>query len=195
MTTKRTQTTLRTSACAALLSLATAAFGAGCGTEPTASEDISSAEEAIGSSCGSAAAHATFTGQIDPMHVSPRTYNACTKSYIVDVNTLSASYTGLGAGGGPDARISVSYQDTGITTQAACTGLWGGALLFHKVGGVSQTGNWLGGALAACETPLIEFTGLVAGESYRVAASMRQGGTAGPTRKVGIVNLKRVVLH
>src|SRR4051812_33219832 len=74
-------------------------------------------------SCGTASANITLVGNIDPAHLSPGTYNRCTKSYIVDLQTLSAAYTGPGAGGGPAAHLQVSFGAGPPSTRAACEDL------------------------------------------------------------------------
>jgi hypothetical protein len=116
--------------------------------------ELGQAEQAWSSvSCGreSTAAHETFTGGIDPAHVSPRTYNACTKSYVVDVFDLDEAYTGEGLGGGPDAHLQVSWADTRATTQAACEDTEGGAIFYRRInnrwvdqtGQIYSTGRWI----------------------------------------------------
>src|SRR5947207_877761 len=87
--------------------LVRAAFtSVGCGVPPAEEgEQIDSTSQAWSvSSCGAATADSTFTGHVGtivdtiPTFTSPRTYNNCFKSYVVDLNNLESAYAGLGAG-------------------------------------------------------------------------------------------------
>jgi hypothetical protein len=180
---------------------------AGCGPQGVGENGASGSTEQAWSSasCGAVVAAASRTGQIDPALTSPQTYNQCTKSYVVDLNNLSADYAGNGAGGGPPATIYASWGDTLPTTQAACEDLEGGAIFYKKVGSswvdqtgqLYSTGTWIpaGFFAAHCEPPGASFSGLVAGTSYRIAGTMRQQSGTNPTRKVSFLTTKPVVIR
>ena len=172
----------------------------GCSGALPEDENLDAVSQAFGSSsCGSAAADQTFSGQIDPMVVSPSTYNTCYKGYVVDVNNLSARYTGFGSGGGYHAHFSVTWQGTIPTTQAACEAAWSRAIFYEKVGGawVDQTGNidaygtWLG--IFGCQPPDVTTLGAltpVSGASYRIAATMRTSYAGSNLRAMGFKTQK-----
>jgi hypothetical protein len=179
------------------------------GCSATPDEDMGALSQAFGaSSCGTAAADQTFTGHISPAHTSPSTYSTCFRGYVVDVNNLELAYTGLGGGGGWDAHIAASWAGAVPTTQASCESAWGAAIFYKKVGSswVAQTGQleafgiWhpAGVFVAWCETPALstlgEFT-LSAGDSYRVAATMRTSYGGATLRAVEIETVKKLILH
>jgi hypothetical protein len=152
-------------------------------------------EELSESSCASATADATFTGKIDPAHVSPRSYNTCFKGYVVDINNYAAAYTGVGGGGCPSATLQVSYGDTPLT-QANCATTLIRSIYYEKrnnnwvaVSESSTTGHWL---LGQCLLGT-GYTGMVAGRDYRVATTARDANNN--TRKVKIQSFKPVICH
>ncbi|HYQ42039.1 MAG TPA: hypothetical protein VER11_08725 [Polyangiaceae bacterium] len=194
------------------------AFGlAGCSAAGEAEsaengEGTAQTEQAIGSvSCSTAAADQTFTGGINPTHVSPSSYNTCFRGYVVDVNNLSVTYTGVLPAGddGYDANILVDWRGAVPTTQAACEAAWASAIFYKKVGGswVDQSGvlqaygEWNpggGGLAASCNPPSISTLGSVtlqAGASYRVAATMRTSYGGATLRAIGITTRPRVIIH
>lgn len=182
----------------------------GCGLSTADEMEVIDSQEQAWAviACGrtTTAANATFNNFVDPAHVSPQSYNTCHKSYVVDVNSLSAAYVGPGAGGGPDAHISVQWADTVPNTQAACENLWGGAIFYEwsgsawtpLTGQLHNNGVWFNPpGLAWCIPPgqmsLGHFT-LQAGKTYRVAASMRLASTD-VTRKVSVRTVPRTIIH
>jgi len=150
-------------------------------------------EEALSDSCANASPDARFTGGIDGVFSSPQTYNRCTKSYVVQIDDLSAEFSGDGDYGG----FVISWADSLPNTQAGCEDLHGGAIIFQKIGDswidisggqISSDGEWVGvvGDLdLGCFGPLMEYRGLEAGQSYKIAATMRLNSGSNPTRKVG----------
>jgi hypothetical protein len=177
------------------------------------------------SSCGSSTllANRLFASFVDPTDVSVRTYNKCTKSWIVDIESLSSAYTGPGAGGGGPATISVTWADSPLQTEASCTSSGVSAILYQQVvagggeggttgadGGLPGTGgfqmsslSWMslgrqdsagvwGGGLLGCQIG-VGFTGMVAGATYRVAATARAADNT--TRRVGITTTKPMILR
>jgi hypothetical protein len=180
---------------------ATACVGQG----PSDDESVRSVEpEWSSGSCGTTSANITFLGQIDPAHFSPETYNRCTKSYIVDLRVLSAAYTGPGDGGGPAAHLQVSFGGGPPGTRAACEDLEGGAIFYKRVGNqwidqtgqMYSTGTWFqGGGLALCFPPAAAFFDIAAGESYRIAATMRNISNGNPTRTIAISTEPETVIR
>lgn len=175
-------------------------------------EGTAQTTQAIGSaSCSTAAADQTFSGGIDPTHVSPSSYNTCFRGYVVDVNDLSVSYTGVLPAGasGYDANILVDWRGAVPTTKAACEAAWASVIFYKKVGGswVDQSGvlnaygEWFpggGGLAASCSPPSISTLGSVtlqAGSSYRVAATMRTSYGGATLRAIGIKTRPRVIVH
>lgn len=160
-------------------------------------------------SCGreSTTANATFTGHIDPAHVSPQSYNNCTKSFVVDLFNLDANYSGPGAGGGEAAHLQVSWADTGASTQAACENTEGGAIFYKRVnnswvdqtGQLYSTGQWIQTGpplnISFCALPGAQFFGVQAGASYRIAATMRQISGTNPTRRVSFETVEPTIIH
>lgn len=194
------------------------AFGlAGCsaageGESAESAEGTAQTEQALGSvSCSTAAADQTFTGGISPTHVSPSSYNTCFRGYVVDINNLSVSYTGVLPPGasGHDANIAVDWRGAVPTTQAACEAAWGSAIFYKKVGGtwVDQSGvlnaygQWNpggGGLVAYCSPPSLSTLGSVTlqtGAAYRVAATMRTSYGGSTLREIGFTTLPRVIVH
>ncbi|HEX2669667.1 MAG TPA: hypothetical protein VHM25_02290, partial [Polyangiaceae bacterium] len=181
-------------------------FGvAACGGESAQSEGFSGvAEEALSDSCAGAGVDATRTGAIDPEIVSPQTYNRCTKSYVVEVDNVSAAYAGPGSGGGPPGRVEIRWADTFTNTQAGCEDLHGAAIIFKWNGSswtnvygsnvqLSSDGAWLA-SLGFCAPPIISFNDVEEGASYKIAATMRLNSGTNPTRKVGILSREPVDL-
>ena len=175
-------------------------------------EGTAQTEQAIGSaSCSTAAANQTFTGGINPTHVSPSSYDTCFRGYVVDVNNLSVTYTGVLPPGadGYDANILVDWQGPVPTTQAACEAAWASAIFYKNVGGswVDQSGvlnaygEWFpggGGLVAYCIPPSIstlDSVTLQTGASYRVAATMRTSYGGSTLRAIGIRTRPRVIIH
>lgn len=179
-----------------------AVFATGCGSNE--SENIGTSQAAFSvSSCASVAADGAYDGRVDPALVTPRSYDNCTKGYVVDIQSLQAAYTGEGD---PfDARIAVQYADTPITSKATCEGSRVLGYFYMLGGGSTSTGgggNWnlvqqeaeygqwvpfLGGGF--CDLG-VDMTGLVSGTTYRVAATARTPGNS--TRKVSIGTYKPV---
>jgi len=188
-------------------------------------EPVESTEEAWSvASCGreTTIADHTFNGFINVpanpnfQFVSPTTYNNCTRSYVVDIDNLSASYVGPGGGGGPAAHFTVAWADAVPTNAADCARLVGGAIIYVReqtpsgaevvaasgsgsfplpgggagwvaiTGQVSSPGQWVSGPFggASCVPPSVTFYNITAGDTYRIAATMRDG--SGATRKVGL---------
>ena len=174
--------------------VAVAVSSAACGGQP-AQEDgsLSVADEALSDSCATAGTDASFEGFIDPAHISPRTYNRCTKSYIVNVNNLSDDYAGQGQFF--PGRFEIRYADGLTDTAEGCADLEAGAIVFIKSGStwvnisghLTATGTWTG--VFGCLPPQIDFSNIVAGQSYRVAATARLISGSNPTRKVSIATI------
>jgi hypothetical protein len=177
---------------------------AGCGGEDPG-ESLDAAEEALGIGCEVRAADAVFTGKVDPAHVSPQTYgsyqgpNSCYADYIVNVNNLQAAYTGTG--NAAPAKITTAWNGGAASTASACQGQWIESAFYRRENnawvkvGSSQinTGTWVQtGPLAFCQSPGGTFTGMVAGGSYRVVSSARQGGVFGTLRSLKVQTLKPV---
>jgi hypothetical protein len=176
---------------------------AGCGGEAMSEEELLAEMEDVGSvssalsqsSCATATANFSATGKVDPGHISPRSYDTCHKGYVVDVNNLSAEYTGTGS---INARLAVEWADSNLTNQTDCEDHHIRAIYYKKVSGnwvVQQDdtvwGTWIGlvggGGYCSMQSNLM---GLTAGSSYRVAATARTPG--GATRKIMIQNYKKV---
>jgi hypothetical protein len=175
-----------------------------CGAPAPAEETGTVGEGWAVSACAAVSPNTTVSGAVDPAIVTAQTYNNCGKAYVVDINNLSASYTGSGAGGGQPARLVANWADTVATDQATCESHGGGIIVYKKVGStwVDQTGQvgtsgiWHppGFFQAYCEEPHLQFTGLVAGTTYRIAATMRHDPTT-TTRKMSIQNLKEEIIR
>jgi hypothetical protein len=186
-----------------LLFVGFAASLAACSGESARGDgSLSVTEEALSDSCGNAGTDAVYTGFIDPEIVSPQTYNRCTKSYVAQVNTLSSAYVGPGSGGGPNGRFVVRFADTFTNTQAGCEDLEGAAIIFKKNGTswVNISGgqiytNGMWSSFLGCQTPFITFDNLEAGQSYKIAATMRVMSGTNPTRKVAISTEKPVDIN
>jgi hypothetical protein len=150
-----------------------------------------------------------FYGDIDPEHVSPRTYSGdpCYKGYIVELHNAD-----LDAGSpGWRPNVSFGYADTLPTNQTACEELMLRVLVYV---GKNSDGSWKTsdfidrkhrgywapaqpptepggiGWPAHCAGPGLTFEyselpGLSTGEDYRFAVTARTEDTSGaPTRKV-----------
>ena len=189
-----------------LLLVAVAVSSAACGGQPEQVDGtVGVADEALSDSCGNGGNDGSFSGFIDPGVTSPQTYNRCTKSYVVDVNNLSPEYADPGDGTGGPSRFQVAWGDTYTNTEAGCNNLSGAAIIFLKSGNswvdisggqISAYGNWIdGGGIAFCDTPQIEFFNIVAGQSYRIAATMRLNSGSNPTRKVQVTTKKAYFVH
>ena len=192
-----------------------AVFATGCGTNE--SEDIGSSQAALSeSSCASVTADQTFSGKIDPAFVTPRSYSTCYKGYVIDISNLDPAYAGSGETA--DAKISVSWADTAITSQTVCEVSQVAALFYEwDVGGgnsvataagstvvggpgagwaflerEAEYGVWnpvLGGGCSLG----VSLADLVAGKTYRVAATART--PSNDTRKVSIGTYPAVTVH
>jgi len=175
------------------------------------------------SSCASVTADQTFSGKIDPAFVTPRSYNTCYKGYVIDISNLDPAYAGSGSTA--DAKISVSWADTAITSQTVCEANQVAALFYEwDVGGgssgatvaggssVTTGGTVVGGpgvgwvflkreaeygvwnpALGGGCTLGVSLADLVAGKTYRVAATART--PSNDTRKVSIGTYPAVTVH
>jgi hypothetical protein len=184
------------------------------GTEQGGVEPGSDGDAEIGSvqqawsvdSCGreTTAANATFTGKVDPATISPTTYNTCTKSYVVDINSLQSAYAGKPRSDVP-ALIQVSWAGAVPTTQAACEDTEGGAIFYRRSGSswqaltgqVRSTGQWVSDFFGGfrCELPYASLANPTAGASYRVAATMRNISGGNPTRQVSIQTTRAVFIQ
>lgn len=156
------------------------------------------------SSCASADANKTFTADIDPGHTSPRSYNTCTKGYVVDLNDIHEDYVRYGIGGGGRAKIHISTADSG--NKAACESTDLRVVVYTKKIGVdnwstasgvvdtgTKSGVWYSDSGANPNTGDIvlqdycslsySFVGMTAGADYRFAITSRSSGN---TRKVNI---------
>ena len=182
---------------------ALAVSATGCGANE--SENLGSSQAAFTvDACAAASANQTFSGKIDPAHVSPRTYNTCYKGYVVDIENLDPNYTG--EGNSSDARISVEYADTPITDRTTCEHTELTAVFYQWLGGSTDAnaggpGSWnaittetrLGGWLFGRCYMGVELTAVVPGMTYRVAATVRTPSNA--TRKLSIGTYKPVNIH
>ena len=175
--------------------------------EPSAEDDAANSpdEAELGTvhqawsveSCGrnTTPANITFTGQVDPAHVSPTTYNTCTKSYVVDINSLSSTYAGKPRAD-IQAAVRVRWGSAVPTTQAACEDTQGGAIFYQRSGSswlpltdqVRATGVWARDPFGTfrCTVPEVALQNPTAGVTYRVAATMRLISGTNPTRPVQI---------
>ena len=168
---------------------------AGSDTSPSEDEDVGSAEAAFSqASCAAATADQTFSGNIDPAFVSPQSYNTCFKSYVVDVTSLQAAYTGSGTV--LNARISAQWGDAPLTTQASCIGSEVAAIFYKKQSGnwvvlkeEHQMGQWVSAFGGSCGFD-VNLMGMTAGTTYRVAATARS--TSNATRMVSIGTYKHI---
>jgi hypothetical protein len=157
-------------------------------------------------SCGrnSTAPNATFTGQVDPAHISPTTYNTCFKAYVVDINSLSSTYAGKPSAD-IQAAIRVSWASAVPTTQAACEETEGGAIFYRRSGGnwealtdqVRSKGVWALDPFGSfrCTVPAVALQNPTAGTTYRVAATMRLDPGENPTRKVAIETTRAIFIR
>jgi hypothetical protein len=184
------------------VTLAGALASVACGGEGMSDEELAAemAEfDSVGaafsqSSCGTATADQTFTGKVDPPHISPRSYNTCFKGYVVDINNLLSTYTGTGTV--INARIAAHWADDPITDQTECESSELRGIFYKKVSGswVVQEddhvmGTWVAPFGGQC-TFEVNLMGMTAGSSYRVAATARTPG--GSTRKVSIGTYKKI---
>jgi len=136
--------------------------------------------------CAAVDADASFDGHIYPGHTTPQSYNKCDQAYVVDLVDLDEEYTGEGSGA--DAQINVKYADATIPNRWACQAnsitaafyLWvpGAGVTSTGTGG-SETGwQWLSTRQMTGQwnsdtkrcTLSVSLMGLVAGQSYRIAA-------------------------
>ena len=177
---------------------------AGCigADEDSEATDVDVEQSELGISCHLVQADRTFTGKIDPAHVSPRTYGpfqgaeTCFETYVVDVLNLQTAYTGQGTTS--DANIAVKWADSLPAfpiSRTTCESLRSEAALFLRQGtswvkqGTTKvsTGTWATvGGVSFCRTPAHQFLGTQPGKSYRIAANARQGGTLGALRSISV---------
>lgn len=155
--------------------LSLVAVSAGCSAEadPQTGESVGISDEAMSqSTCAAATANGTYTGGVNV--VSPTSYNTCGKAYVVDVNNMSSQYTGHGNCG--DGGFEIDYKGPTLAP-ADCVNTTMRSILYHKVGSSwtviddhSSTG--VVGPFNEC---MIDFrqSGLVTGNNYRVAATVR----------------------
>jgi len=179
---------------AALVGTSTGCSG---GVDPSSeAESVSASDEALSpTSCAGVAADQTFSGKIDPAFVSPRTYNNCTKGYVVDLNNILSTYTGAGSGGCSNALMAVAYADTTLT-EVDCPNYEVRAIFYHKVGSSwvvmsdqDTFGTYFGGH---CVLNVAQ-EGKIAGDSYRIAGTARDPN--GNTRKISFETDKPMFCH
>jgi hypothetical protein len=151
------------------------------------------------SSCATASRNVAFTGDIDPEHVSPRSYNTCTKGYVVDLNDISEDYVGN------YASIDIEYADTDITSRAVCERTELRAIIYtqkistnnwNATSGVFDSdrryGYWNNfNGIYYCDLS-IRVTGMSEGQDLRFALTSRDTGA---TRKVAIETNENIILH
>lgn len=178
---------------------------AGCAAEDSSDGQGATGElaQAIGTECSAASTTAAFVGGAN--YTSPQTYSttSCFKAVVVDISNYSSTFLGAGnvAGG-----TYISWADSAPTTQAACTSSWVRADLFvwqnnawtYK-GFKTATGIWTPffGSFF-CETAQVGFTApdLVAGNTYRIAATARTAATSdAATRKVSVLSEPPVIIQ
>jgi hypothetical protein len=188
---------------------------AGCGGLPPGEADQGAIATPAWSvaSCGNAQANAAFTGHYGtvvggvPTFTSPRTYNTCFKSYVVDLHNLDSAYAGLGAGGGGNAMLSVGWGEAVPTNQADCEAAIAGAI-FYKfsnnawvplTGQLATSGSWSPDPFSGvyrCIPPSVTYSPLTAGTTYRAAGVARPYDSSdAPTAKVLFQNFAREVIH
>ena len=181
-----------------------ATTAAACGTDGGTSEPTGVSQEAFGvEPCAVAWPDQVFADKIDPVHVSPRSYDTCYKGYVVDVLDLDEAYTGSGTV--RDARIAVKYADTTITSKATCeaTRIIAAYYEASSAGGPSTTGGLGAWTVIESDTQYgvwstlsvscslqMNFTGMSPGGNYRIAATARNPSNS--TRKLSIVTQKPV---
>ena len=181
-----------------------ATTAAACGTDGGTTEPTGVSQAAFGvEPCALASPDKVFAHKIDPVHVSPRSYDTCYKGYVVDITDLDEAYTGSGTA--RDARIAVKYADTAITSKATCEaskimtayyvassgggastngGLPGGwTILSHE----TQYGLWSSSSGGSCSLEK-NFMGMSPGLTFRIAATARNPSNS--TRKLSIVTQK-----
>ena len=190
-----------------LLALATG----GCGADGSETiENVGSIQDELSAAeCAWVAADRTFEGKIDPAFITPQEYDTCGQGYVVDIENLDPLYVGEGD---LDARLAVLWGDATITNQRVCVRSSVRAIFYEWApGGTSSTtgngqssstgfaggwvfhadeqrsGSWVAGACVL----EVNATGMVAGGSYRIAASARRLGT----RKASIGTYRPLILQ
>jgi hypothetical protein len=171
------------------LTLTTAVCLGACSSEQH-DEHLAAVDQPFGvASCGTAVHDEGFTGHL-PLWgvggggsvyatVSPSTYNTCFKAYVVDIENLD---TTRAAG-----NFLVNWYGDHPTTPTSCEAAWGSAIFYKKVAGdwaaqgspLEAYGSWVSNE---CRPPSISSSlvmTLAAGESYRMAGTMRTA-YAGP---------------
>jgi len=112
------------------------------------------------------------TGNLFPAFISPRTYNTCYKSYVVDLDVVDAATAG--------AFLSARWADNVPQDMETCEKTWGAAVFYKRWGGawhpltgvVDSSGIWI--TRGGCIPPTAAYVeGLEAGATYRIAATMR----------------------
>jgi hypothetical protein len=172
--------------------------------EPQAEGEIGQVQQALSaSSCDSVSAHVSFDGRIIPEHISPRSYNKCTKAYVVDLDDIDSVVTGPGGGGGSDAYIEIRHADS-ATNRSTCEATSLRAIVYTRklsngnwddsngVYDASKNGTWRTIlSYSYCDLG-INVRGMTAGRDYRFAMTSRLSGN---TRKVGIETHAPVVIR
>lgn len=170
-------------ACASLLALASS----GCGAdweEPTEEYDTLQAELSSGDlrGCFNAPPDQTFVGKVDPPFITPREYDNCGETYIVQIDDLDPQYTDPPPTPGATivpAKIAVTWGDTPLTSALACTSSSLSAIFYHQApdgsgGGIyfpAKKGVWINGG---CQLELSIRTYQLVGYEFRVAAQARR---------------------
>jgi len=162
--------------------------GAGSDQEPVTIDESAFSQ----TSCAGVTANHSFTGDIDPGFTTPQTYNTCTKGYVIDITSYASAYTGQGSGGCSDAILEADYGDS-VLSQTDCPNYEVRAILYHRVSGSwvvvadqDVFGTWIFGSCALGTG----FTGMIAGDDYRIAVTSRAPDTS--TRKVTVTSFKPV---
>ncbi len=154
------------------------------GCSSMSEEDTVPMSQPFGSaSCGTATADVVTTGFTRLF--SPSSYDTCFRGYVVDINNLAST----------EKSIVATWHGPGLTTQTACEDAWGAAIFYKKVGGqwVDQTGTMeaSGRWSSGCAYPSIKSPTLTPGQSYRVAATMRNRPWGGSLRSIEIETIKQ----
>jgi hypothetical protein len=133
------------------------------------------------SACARVGEDAALLGQ-GSLIISPRTYDNCGKSFVVDVLNSQAK------------SVSVLWYDSLPTTRAGCADMELHSKLYVPVNDgwslsqevIGRTGTWTG---AACVPPFLAFSN-ISSPNFRLATTARIVSGTNPTRKFALTVLQ-----
>ncbi|MFZ5895484.1 MAG: hypothetical protein ACOY0T_30790 [Myxococcota bacterium] len=167
-----------------LLGLALCALASGCSSagEVPGNEPVSATIEELSQACGAASVQPNVAGTGMLNFETTRTYSnaGCWRAIVADVNDLSLAF--VEPGHVNQGWVELAYNDTDLTTPAACADALVGGYIFEKQGSSWVAITWAedrGGSwgTSGCFGPRVLFMSeglMFAGRDYRFAFTARR---------------------